>query len=127
MNSSVAMADTDRRHEGSTAGDDADAVGDVAVQPFDLEAFKAIYLEAPYYSTGRAWSDYVPAYQYGRDAYVVRQALRFEDIEDALEQGWDAYRPPSRLAWVEARGAVEHAWRVAKESAHVPAAVAGKG
>lgn len=121
MNSNAAeMADTARHREDSTAGGDAGAVGAVPVQAFDLDAFKAIYRDAPYYSTGRAWSDYVPAYQYGRDAFVKRRALRFEDVEDALVAGWDAYRPPSRLAWVEARGAVEHAWRVAKESAHVP-------
>ena len=102
------------------------AVGDVPGQAFQLDAFKTVYRDAPYYSTGRAWSDYVPAYQYGRDAFVRRRAPRFEDIEGDLEAGWDAYRPPSRLAWVEARGAVEHAWRVAKQSAHVPSAIDGE-
>lgn len=123
MNSSVAaMAEYDRRAEDDPAAEDTDGVSDAQAAGFDLDAFKAIFLQAPYYSTGRAWSDYVPAYQYGRDAWLVRGAMRFEDIEGELERGWDAYRPPSRLAWVEARGAAEHAWRVAKESAHVPPA-----
>lgn len=127
MNSNVAeTADTARDHEDAAAGDDAGAVGDVPGQAFQLDAFKTVYRDAPYYSTGRAWSDYVPAYQYGRDAFVRRRAPRFEDIEGDLEAGWDAYRPPSRLAWVEARGAVEHAWRVAKQSAHVPSAIDGE-
>ncbi|MCD9004874.1 hypothetical protein LDO31_01220 [Luteimonas sp. XNQY3] len=76
-----------------------------------LEAqFKADLPQASYYSVGRHWNDYAPAYRFGRDSRRRHAGSRFEDIEHQLEQEWSGARDKSRLGWIEARGAVEDAW-----------------
>lgn len=72
--------------------------------------FKDGLVQAPYYSTGRIWEDYVPAYRFGQRSQRRHAGLRFEDVEAQLEREWDGARDQSRLGWVEARGAVEDAW-----------------
>lgn len=67
-------------------------------------------LEAPYYSVGRLWDDYLPAYRFGQRSQRRHSGLRFEDVESQLEREWATARGQSRLGWVEARGAVEDAW-----------------
>lgn len=83
----------------------------------ELQHFHAIYRDAAYYSTGRDWNDYAPAYRYGREAFEHHHDARFEQVEDELAREWDRAKAPSRLAWVEARGAVLDAWQHA-ESRH---------
>ncbi|ATD66547.1 MULTISPECIES: hypothetical protein [Luteimonas] len=86
-----------------------------------LEAqFKPGLAQAPYYSAGRHWDDYAPAYRYGRDCRQRHAGRRFDEIEAQLEHGWDAARGHSRLGWVEARGAVEDAWARATASNDPP-------
>lgn len=67
-------------------------------------------LQAPYYSVGRLWDDYLPAYRFGQRSQRRHSGLRFDDVERQLEREWDTARGASRLGWVEARGAVEDAW-----------------
>lgn len=74
------------------------------------DAFKIAYQQKPYYSTGRTWEDYSPAYQYGYDTYGQYRGSRFEDVEDRLATGWDTAKLRSRLAWAEAREAVRDGW-----------------
>ena len=82
-----------------------------AVNPTEYTAyFENSYKNAPYYSTGRDWSDYQPAYQYGYDTYGQYRGQKFEDIEPQLERDWDNTRARSRLAWGEAREAVRDGW-----------------
>lgn len=80
----------------------------------ELQRFQSIYRDAAYYSTGRDWTDYAPAYRYGREAFEQHRDARFEQIEPALAQEWEQARSPSRLAWAEARGAVLDAWQCAQ-------------
>ncbi|WP_101927151.1 MULTISPECIES: hypothetical protein [Luteimonas] len=75
--------------------------------------FQSLYQEAPYYSVGRSWDDYEPAFRYGGDSQRQHAGQRFEDVEDELCENWDNVRGSSRLGWVEARGAVEDAWHAA--------------
>ncbi|MGI8560659.1 MAG: hypothetical protein ACR2J7_04325 [Luteimonas sp.] len=82
-----------------------------------VERFRDTFRETSYYSTGRDWDDYAPAYRYGERAFRRYRGERFEDIERTLEQNWAAAKPPSRLVWVEARGAVLDAWQRACEDA----------
>lgn len=103
-------------HEDSFASD-ADAATRCAADDEELQHFHSIYRDAAYYSTGRDWSDYAPAYRYGREAFEHHNDARFEQIEDELAREWDQAKAPSRLAWVEARGAVLDAWQHA-ESRH---------
>jgi len=81
-----------------------------------LEArFRAGLAQAPYYSAGRHWNDYAPAYRFGRASRQRHPGSRFEEVEPQLEQAWDGARDQSRLGWIEARGAVEDAWSLASD------------
>lgn len=92
---------------GSKAGD---SIAE-AVNPTEYTShFQNTYQSAPYYSAGREWNDYEPAYKYGYDTYGQYRGQRFEDVEDSLERNWDATRANSRLAWSEAKGAVKDGW-----------------
>lgn len=66
--------------------------------------------QAPYFSAGRLWDDYLPAYRLGQRSRRRFADERFEDVEPCLAQEWAASRGDSRLGWVEARGAVEDAF-----------------
>lgn len=72
--------------------------------------FSNLFIGSPYYSAGRAWSDYAPAYAFGYDTYAIFQKRSFEDAEAELHALWDAAHGPSRLTWPEARGAVNETW-----------------
>lgn len=104
------------RHERRDEHEDPSASGATTRSADDdeLQHFQAIYRDAAYYSTGRDWSDYAPAYRYGREAFDHHHEARFEQIEDELARDWDQAKAPSRLAWVEARGAVLDAWQRAE-------------
>ena len=92
---------------GAKAGDSLAEV----VNPTEYTThFESNYKSAPYYSTGRDWSDYQPAYQYGYDTYGQYRGQKFDDVETELERNWDATRANSRLAWNEAKGAVKDGW-----------------
>lgn len=97
---------------GGVAGAKAgDAIAE-AVNPTVYDAyFQRRYRDMPYYSTGREWRDYQPAYRYGYDAYGRYRGHRFEEVEDRLERDWEHVRGRSRLAWAEARDAVRDGWR----------------
>jgi uncharacterized protein YcfJ len=82
-----------------------------AVNPTEYNNyFEANYRNAPYYSAGRDWSDYEPAYKYGYDTYGQYRGQRFEDVEPQLERDWQNTKANSRLAWNEAKGAVKEGW-----------------
>jgi len=78
-----------------------------------LHAFR----DAPYYSSGRNWMDYSPAYRYGYEHYVRHPGRHFEDVEARLERDWETGRATSRLAWAEARGAIRDIWRRLEQEA----------
>ena len=79
--------------------------------PATVAGYQAAFREAPYYSTGREWSDYAPAYALGLTACGREPGMRFDAIEQLLEAEWVRTHAPSRLSWAEARGPCEHAWR----------------
>ncbi len=82
-----------------------------AVNPTEYnQHFQTQYKSAPYYTSGREWSDYEPAYKYGYDTYGQYRGQKFDDIEGDLERNWDSTRANSRLAWNEARDAVRDGW-----------------
>ena len=82
-----------------------------AVNPTDYnDYFEANYRSEPYYSSGRDWSDYQPAYQYGYDTYGLYRGQRFDDVEPQLQRDWEDSRARSRLEWSEARDAVRDGW-----------------
>lgn len=82
-----------------------------AVNPTEYSKhFESTYRDAPYYSAGREWKDYEPAYKYGYDTYGQYRGQRFEDVESKLASDWDSTRANSRLGWAEAKGAVRDGW-----------------
>lgn len=92
---------------GAKAGD---AIAE-AINPTEYSRhFEQNYRTAPYYSAGREWSDYQPAYRYGYDTYGEYRGQRFEDAEDRLERNWNEAKADSRLAWAEAKDAVRDGW-----------------
>ena len=92
---------------GAKAGD---AIAE-AVNPTEyVSHFEKNYRTAPYYSAGREWSDYQPAYRYGYDTYGQYRGQRFEDVESTLERNWNEAKADSRLGWAEAKDAVRDGW-----------------
>ncbi len=80
--------------------------------------YQRMYREATYYSSGRDWPDYAPAYRYGFEHHDRYRGRRFEEVESELERDWIAGRGESRLVWTEARGAVRDIWqRIDQEAA----------
>lgn len=78
---------------------------------YDEAHYRAIFRDAPYYSTGRNWRDYAPAYRYGHHARDAHPDERFGEVEPQLARDWQRCRAESRLLWTEARGAVQDAWQ----------------
>ncbi|GAA3912395.1 hypothetical protein [Luteimonas lutimaris] len=84
---------------------------DLPQDGYDESYYRATFRDAPYYSSGRSWTDYAPAYLYGHRARDAHPGTRFEDVEAQLAADWLRCRDDSRLQWTEARGAVRDAWR----------------
>lgn len=85
----------------------------------DLGHFEQIYWKMPYYTEGRDWHDYAPAYRYGLDSWEQNRGRTIDAVESQLQGGWEsAHRFGSRLDWQQARPAVEHAWQSKEESVH---------
>lgn len=78
---------------------------------YDEAHYRALFRDAPYYSTGRNWCDYAPAYRYGHVARDEHPHERFEQVEPELAREWRRRKADSRLQWTEARGAVRDGWR----------------
>ncbi len=85
---------------------------DEGIRDDALATFRARFRDAAYYSSGRGWEDYAPAYRCGMQAFAQRHVgkLRFGDLEPSLADAWPAMRGDSRLGWAEARGAALDAW-----------------
>lgn len=81
------------------------------------EHYLRTFRDAPYYSSGRSWMDYAPAYRYGFERYAGQPGRHFEDIETQLEADWETGRATSRLAWAEARGPIRDIWRRLEQDA----------
>ncbi len=92
---------------GAAAGDGiAEAVNPTAYS----DHWKNNYTSRPYFVSGREWTDYEPAYQYGYSAFAANRDRKFADVESDLESNWDATRGNSRLMWAEAKDAVRDGW-----------------
>lgn len=79
-----------------------------------LRGFERAFRDEPYYSSGRSWGDYAPAYRHALHASRAQDGRTFAEAEPALADEWEAVRGDSRLTWAEARPAMEAAWRLAR-------------
>jgi hypothetical protein len=95
---------------GGVAGHAAGDAANPTVNPqAEDEYWRSAYVDAPYYSAGRTYDDYAPAYRLG---YTSRSRFdgAFDDHEPALSREWEGHRGESRLSWDEARAATRDAW-----------------
>lgn len=85
------------------------------VNPTQEDAYwRESYTKEPYYSAGRSYDDYRPAYEAG---WTARSEGRdFETVEAQLSRDWDTRRASSSLAWNEALPATRAAWDRADET-----------
>ncbi len=69
------------------------------------------YATRPYYSSGRDYSVYEPAYQYGVQLYNQNPNKRFEDLNQSqMGSGWANARGNSNLGWTDAQQATRDAY-----------------
>lgn len=79
------------------------------------------FRDAPWYSCGRTWKDYAPAFRHALRVWRDQRGDRFEQVEDEMAREWPLVREQSRLTWPEARPAMLAIWR------HAPAWSRGGG
>lgn len=79
-----------------------------------LRGLERALRDEPYYSSGRSWGDYAPAYRHALAAAREQGGRTFAQAEPGLADEWEAVRGDSRLTWAEARPAMEAAWRLAR-------------
>jgi len=81
-----------------------------AVNPAAEDTYwRGAYLNAPYYSAGRTYDDYAPAYRLGYDGWS-RYGGAYDDSEGRLASEWDSVKGHSRLTWDEAKLATRAGW-----------------
>jgi phage tail tape-measure protein len=96
--------------DGAVAGGAAGHAAGEGVNPtVEAEFWRQNYNKRPYYVTGKAYSEYEPAYRYGWES-AARPEYRdrkFPEVEGELEKGWD-----------KTKGAANHTWRDVKDATH---------
>ncbi|MEP6994813.1 MAG: hypothetical protein ABI968_09855 [Acidobacteriota bacterium] len=98
---------------GAVAGAAAGHATGEAVNPTVEEGYwRENFKNRPYFSAGRNFDDYHPAYRYGWESASRRDLAgkRFEEVESDLERGWDKARGASKSAWSDSREATRDAW-----------------
>ena len=62
------------------------------------------------YASGRTYSDYRPAYQYGYESGRHHMGRNWNDVESDLRTGWDKYEGRGQSTWDHVKDAVRDAW-----------------
>lgn len=105
---------------GAVAGGMAGKAAAEAINPTAEDAYwRDAYQREPYYTAGRSYDDYRPAYELGWSSAAEHGPdARFEAVEPALAERWQARQAMGGLGWGEARPATQAAWqRAARGSA----------
>ncbi len=98
---------------GAVAGGAAGHAAGEAVNPTEEAAFwRDNYNKRPYYVTGKAYSEYEPAYRYGWEsaARPEYRGRKFHEVEGDLEKGWDKAKGTTGRAWHDVKDATRDAW-----------------
>jgi hypothetical protein len=61
-------------------------------------------------ASGRTYSDYRPAYQYGYESGRHNMGRNWNDVESDLRTGWDKYEGRGQSTWDHVKDAVRDAW-----------------
>lgn len=102
-------------------GASADAHGKV---DWDTENayWREQYPNQNYYSAGRDYTVYEPAYRYGVDLYAGSNGRNYNELsEEELRKGWERARAHSPLSWSEARLATRDSYMRAYNHANMNA------
>jgi hypothetical protein len=92
---------------GGAAGHEA---GEAINPTVEREYWSRNFRTRPYYTLGKEYSEYEPAYRFGwesagRDEYAGK---KFDEVESELERNWKGN--PSAAAWTDSREATRDAW-----------------
>lgn len=98
---------------GAVAGGAAGHAAGEAVNPtVEAEFWRVNYSKRPYYTTGKAYSEYEPAYRYGWEsaARPEYRGRKFQEVESDLERGWEKTKGKTAQSWHDVKDATRDAW-----------------
>jgi hypothetical protein len=77
------------------------------------------FRQEPYYTEGKDFADYGPAYQMSVQRY--QSDSQFEEHELSMEGDWETAKGASTLHWLQARAAAKAAWdRLHRRASGIP-------
>jgi uncharacterized protein (TIGR02284 family) len=82
----------------------------------EAQYWRDAYTTEPYFSPGRNFEDYAPAYELGWTGYGL-YGDEFDTADRVLANDWAVQKGVSRLAWEDARPACRAAWQRAHNAA----------
>ena len=88
------------------------AVGEAVNPTGEGEYWRQNYNKRPYYTTGKAYSEYEPAYRFGWEnaARPEYRGRKFNEVESDLERGWEKTKGKTTQSWHEVKDATRDAW-----------------
>lgn len=103
---------------GAFVGGAAGAAAEGYVDPANEDTYwREHFHERPYVQPGFVYTDYEPAYRFGRESQSAYRDFEFFEVEHDLAEAWEFQRKLSGMTWEQARPAVLDAWRRV-EAAH---------
>lgn len=101
---------------GAVAGGLAGKAAAEAVNPTAEDAYwRDAYQREPYYSAGRSYDDYRPAYEMGWSTAGTAAPGGFESLEPTMAERWQARQATGGLGWNDARPAARAAYERASQ------------
>ena len=67
-------------------------------------------MREPYFTPGKTYDYYAPAYRTGWEGRVRYHGKRFEDVESKLREDYDRSRSKANADWDQGRLAARAAW-----------------
>jgi hypothetical protein len=98
---------------GAVAGGATGHAAGEAVNPtVEADYWRQNYNKRPYYTTGKAYSEYEPAYRYGWEsaARPEYRGRKFQEVEGDLERGWDKTKSKTAATWHDVKDATRDAF-----------------
>jgi uncharacterized protein (TIGR02271 family) len=68
------------------------------------------YKTRPYVQSGKTYTDYRPAYEYGWESRKQYPEQSFDEVEPTLRDRWSSDKTKAGFEWDKAKGAVKDAW-----------------
>jgi len=100
---------------GAVAGGLAGKGAAESVNPTVEDAYwRENFRTRPYYTKGREYDHYAPAYRYGWESATRHTGRRFEDVESDLSKGWTSFRGKAATEWNDVKQATRDAFERAR-------------